>query len=390
MPPAGAAPAGRPDTCHVIVQASAEEIRRDAEEELSELGLDPREWWSTSHAVSFRVNSGDTERVRARLRQTSFAWTSSGWTVVPPGEPDYLIRALYIEGPHGRQFRITDAPAQQALGTVAADVIEQYGQDLPGAGRPPVIKRAGREGQEHRLDPDGTLHGSGIRDGDWLRVEFPAPAPAPAPATATERGPGGRRTSPDAQLYDRVVAGFDVKGFSLRNARQQRLIQHELDRMLTSAAAAAGLDRDKWDRRGDGDGEVAILPADIDLLSITRRFITELDLLLTDHNEDHVPQTQIRLRVAMVSGTVILSDSPLGHGGQALIDLARLLGCPPLRETLTGDPESNLAQIVSESLFQRAVVPELGGMRRGQFREVSVDIPEKNFRQDAYIYVPRR
>lgn len=190
---------------------------------------------------------------------------------------------------------------------------------------------------------------------------------------------------PNVQLFDRVVVGCDVQGFSARNVRQQGLIQAELDRMLTDAASAVGLDRGTWDHRGDGDGEIAVLPADVDLLRVVRRFVTELDRLLADHNEDHARQARIRLRIAMTGGSVV-PPGPLGHGGQALIDLARLLNAPPLRKTLDDVPQANLAQVVSESLFQRAVVPELDGIRPAQFRRVN--IREKGFCQDAYIYVP--
>lgn len=192
---------------------------------------------------------------------------------------------------------------------------------------------------------------------------------------------------PNVQLFDRVVVGCDVQAFSARNVREQRLIQAELDRMLTDAASSAGLDRSTWDRRGDGDGEIAVLPADVDLLLVVRRLVTELDRLLTDHREDHSPQTRIRLRIAMTCGSVV-PGGPLGHGGQALIDLVRLLDAAELRKTLDNVPNANLAQIVSESLFQRAVVPELGGIRPEQFRQVTVNIPEKAFYQNAYLYVP--
>lgn len=192
---------------------------------------------------------------------------------------------------------------------------------------------------------------------------------------------------PNVQLFDRVVVAVDVQGFSARNVRRQLLIQDELDRMLTEAARAASLDRLEWDLRGDGDGEVAVLPANVDLLMIVRRFVTELDQLLTDHNEDHGPETRIRLRIAMNLDSVI-PGGRLGHGGTALIGLARLLDSQPVRKALDDAATANLAQIISESLFQRAVVPEVGGIRQAQFRKVAVDIPAKGFRQNAYIYLP--
>jgi hypothetical protein len=162
--------------CHVIIRASTEESREQATRALRELGLDPHELWSTAHAVSYRVGSDQLDHVRALLDRTDF-----GWTVVAPGEPDYLLHALYVEGPDGRNFRITDAPAQQTVGNLAAEVVDQYGPELPDAARPAVVDHVGPDGQGRRLDPDRTLDESGIRDGDQVRVGFQARAAAVNP-----------------------------------------------------------------------------------------------------------------------------------------------------------------------------------------------------------------
>ncbi|WP_322763364.1 effector-associated domain EAD1-containing protein [Frankia sp. Cr2] len=77
---------GPAQSCHVIVRASSEPERRKAAEILASLGLGPHEFWSTAHAVSYRVNDEDTGRVRERLEETDL-----GWTVVPAGEPDVPV-----------------------------------------------------------------------------------------------------------------------------------------------------------------------------------------------------------------------------------------------------------------------------------------------------------
>jgi hypothetical protein len=190
-----------------------------------------------------------------------------------------------------------------------------------------------------------------------------------------------------SQLVQCAVVSFDVKGFSARNTRQQERLKLDLDRILTAAAGAAGLDRDEWKRQPAGDGELAILPASVNLLSLVRRFTGELDTLLTDHNEEHSEQNRIRLRVAMHIGPVT-PGGRLGAGGQALIDVSRLLDSRPVRAALTQARAANLALIVSDAVFRQVVVTELDGIRPAQFRKVLVDLPEKKFRQDAYIYIP--
>lgn len=198
---------------------------------------------------------------------------------------------------------------------------------------------------------------------------------------------GGRGPLPNVQVFDRVVLAVDVQGFSKQVGRMRDLIAGALDQMLTEAASAVGLDREQWDERPEGDGMVAVLPADVDLLRVVRKFVTELDLVLADHNESHAPAARIRLRVAMHAGSVTFGGK-LGWGGDALIDLARLLDSQPLRRALDEAAGANLAQIISESLFGRVVVLELGGLRRSQFSKATVDIPAKGFRQDGYLYVP--
>jgi ubiquitin-protein ligase len=178
QPPAeAAAESAPPRMCHVIVRASTEEAREQSARVLQALGLQPEEQWSTAHAVSYRVATGRTEEVRALLdRQTEF-----GWTVVAPGLRDYLLHTLYLEGPDGRQFRITDAPAQQTVGNLAAEVVDQYHPALPDAARPAVVDKVGKDGQGRRLDPKKTLDESRIVDGDRMRVGFLARAAAVNP-----------------------------------------------------------------------------------------------------------------------------------------------------------------------------------------------------------------
>jgi hypothetical protein len=187
-------------------------------------------------------------------------------------------------------------------------------------------------------------------------------------------------------LVDRFVIGVDIQRYGARVMRRQGLLQRELDRILDEAAEAAGVSRAKWHRVDGGDGEMAVLPADVDLLAIVRRFVSELDLRLADHNEDHVAETRIRLRVAMHSGA--LTPKPHGYTGPAFIVLQRLLDSAPVRAAMTEVPEAHLAQIISGSVYERAVVPELGGLRPRQFREVKVDLPAKEFHEIAYLHVP--
>jgi hypothetical protein len=173
--PAAEPVANEPQTCHVIIRAENEDERVAAHRVLTELDQDPQEIWSTQHAVSYRLSATDPHALRPLLDRTSL-----GWTVVAPGRPDYLLHTLYVEGPDGRQWRFTDAPAAQTVGNVAAEVVDQYGSAMD-TSRPTVIDHVGPGGQGRRLNPESTLDEEGVRDGDRMRVGFEATAGAVNP-----------------------------------------------------------------------------------------------------------------------------------------------------------------------------------------------------------------
>ncbi|EIV94373.1 effector-associated domain EAD1-containing protein [Frankia sp. QA3] len=191
--------------CHVIVRASSEQDRVHAAGVLAEHGLAPAEVWSTAHAVSYQVDSADVTAVRAILDRTDLSWT-----LVPPGVRDYLLSAVYVTGPDGRRFRLTDAPAQQTVGNVAGTVIEQqYGGASADRRRPTVIDRDEGNGQVRRLDPEQTLHDAGVQDGGHLRVAFEATAGAINPL---DRRDALVRVRNEIVTFAAGHPGFEVRG----------------------------------------------------------------------------------------------------------------------------------------------------------------------------------
>ena len=179
---------GTATTCHIIVRADDGDERQQAGQTIAALGLSPHEVWSTEHATSFEVNTSDTALVRQLMTSTNL-----GWTLVPPGQPDYLVRELYVQGPDGSRFRIVDAPVAQTVRNVSDEIVEHYG---PSEGESRMLTFADQmvAGQSTRLDPEGTLADHGIIDGGQLRVGFEARA----------GGPGPDEFEPSAPLNDHV------------------------------------------------------------------------------------------------------------------------------------------------------------------------------------------
>ncbi|WP_440099030.1 effector-associated domain EAD1-containing protein [Streptosporangium sp. H16] len=198
-----------PPACHVIVRADSESERRATARWLTAEGLEPREVWSTPTAVSYRLGETDPGAVRLALENRP----DLGWTVVPPGAPDYLIHHIYVEGPDGRRFSVTDAPAQQTVGNLAEEIVEQYRENggLPSGDRPTVVDKVGPAGQGERTNPDNTLHEEGIGEDDLLRVGFQATAAAINPL---DRQDALSRARNQIRAYARARPGFVVRSNS--------------------------------------------------------------------------------------------------------------------------------------------------------------------------------
>jgi len=161
---------------HLVVRISSEEERAEMEAWLGAQQFAPQQEWVSATAVSFRLNTTDENAVAERMRGLDV-----GWTVVPPGEPDYLLRQIIVEGPDGRTFRFNDVPASTTVGTLGRELIDQYPEGLPGSENPMVIDRVNANGSGERVNPDNTVHQEGIREGTRIRVGFQRQAAAVNP-----------------------------------------------------------------------------------------------------------------------------------------------------------------------------------------------------------------
>lgn len=173
-PPEGAPPQ-QTETCRLVVWLGADD-RAAVEEWLAELGLDPRPVWLTPTSAAFQVTEADPRALDRVMR----ARPDLNWTIVAPGDPDYVIRYLSVQGPDGRSFRFNDVPSATPVGSVAGELVEQYTKGIPGGDQPTVVEHVGPDGPR-RMNPDSTLAAEGITEGARLRVGFERRAAAVNP-----------------------------------------------------------------------------------------------------------------------------------------------------------------------------------------------------------------
>jgi hypothetical protein len=158
----------------------------------------------------------------------------------------------------------------------------------------------------------------------------------------------------NGQFGYRLLWAVDVEKYSRRDARAQLLAQMELSGVLADAAAAAGLDRGEWKTESRGDGELAVLPAHVDVTHAVGEFTRQMEVALAELNERRPVPERLRLRLAMHYGT--LTPGPFGYAGQAPIVTSRLLDGRPLRRRLAQHPDEDLALAVSASLYNDVIM----------------------------------
>jgi Effector-associated domain 1 len=197
------APPAPPETCHLVIRVGSEDERADVTAWLAGQSFEPQQEWSSLTAISFRLNQTDPGAVAAAMRSRP----DIGWTVVPPGQPDYLLRQIFAEGPDGRSFRLNDVPASSTVGSVAAEMLEHYPEEMPGRDAPTVVDLVGPDGAGRRTNPDNTLHEEGVTEGSRLRVGMQRRAAAVNPLDRRDALFGVRN---QMQEYVDAHVGFQV------------------------------------------------------------------------------------------------------------------------------------------------------------------------------------
>jgi hypothetical protein len=157
-------------TVHVVT-FGADEERAAMEAWLADQQLAPQLDWASSTSASFRLNTTDANTVQERMRNGP----DLEWLLVPPGQPDNLIRYLIVEGPDGRSFEVRDVPSVTQVGAVAQAVVQEYGEDRTESDWV-VVDHVRPEGTPHRLNADGTLAQDAIGEGSRLRIGHQARA----------------------------------------------------------------------------------------------------------------------------------------------------------------------------------------------------------------------
>ena len=181
------------------------------------------------------------------------------------------------------------------------------------------------------------------------------------------------------------MISVDATGYGSGDDQRQSDIQAGLLDVLDQAAASAGLDRDRWERQGAGDGEFSVLLSQTAEGRLVGDFPRHLAAFLDRRNGDAPLQNRLRLRLAIHYGTAIADVN--GRSGQGPVEVARLCDSDPLRVALK-ESGADLAVMLSDRIFTDIVRHGHAlSVASEDFREVKVKV--KEFRERAWLWIPR-
>jgi hypothetical protein len=213
-----------------------------------------------------------------------------------------------------------------------------------------------------------------IQTGGHMRIEGSAIGDN---ATVSPR----HTTRDDGRPAVRLCLAADVERYSRLRTPAAARAQAWLVDVLAQARAHAGIDESTVDLQHAGDGQFAVLPPGLDESSVIPALIHGLESTLRDLNADLNDHARLRLRVALHRGHI--GPAPAGWVGDSVIAVHRLLDAPALRQALRDRPDADFALIVPDMLY-RDVVRHLP---LEDFNQTTVNMPEKNFTEHAWIQV---
>ncbi|WP_207943274.1 hypothetical protein [Actinomadura sp. KC345] len=189
------------------------------------------------------------------------------------------------------------------------------------------------------------------------------------------------------RLLFRLLLAVDIKGYSARTPRMQLQAQADLLDAMEAAAEEAGLDRGRCLQQVSGDGELAVLPGDDDIVTVVGTYPAALERALAETNRRAAPDRRLRVRFAFHHGALVMGPSTaFGPAGDAPVVVSRLLDARPLRRYLTVHPERNVALIVSDQIYREVVCSGFCALPPEHFQQIRTTI--KGAVYQGYIYDP--
>jgi hypothetical protein len=195
----------------------------------------------------------------------------------------------------------------------------------------------------------------------------------------------------------RALLAVDIEKFSPNPSARLPDLSARLPAILQRAMGRSGLEQVWRDRRFEqptGDGYLfGTGPQHLPFL--VHPLLGNLQEVLDEHDQQLRSidrNLRLRLRVSLHVGPVPdAGDRDRDRISTPTNDVFRLLDSSPARDALTAsNPDVTLmAAIISQRVFEDAVLGGYTGLHPDRFEPVTAELPAKNFVQPAWLYLPR-
>ena len=182
----------------------------------------------------------------------------------------------------------------------------------------------------------------------------------------------------------RAIVCVDVEGFGDRRRTNpdQVVIRDGLYCALSRAFARSGMSWEDCYHEDRGDGALILTPPDVPKSLLVTDVPKELAASLSEHNQAHDRQEQIRLRLAVHAGEI--HHDAHGVAGTAINVAFRLLEAAPLKRALARS--SGVLVVIASRWFFEEVIRHTPASRPASYRRVLIVVKET--RDNAWICRP--
>ena len=97
--------------------------------------------------------------------------------------------------------------------------------------------------------------------------------------------------------HRRMLVATDMEKYSQRDSVHQHESQRALVGATREAAVAVGLDLDSWAKQSTGDGQLFVLPADVNEATVVGRFVQEIPGLFRRGQQGLHFMTQVTIAI---------------------------------------------------------------------------------------------
>jgi hypothetical protein len=176
--------------------------------------------------------------------------------------------------------------------------------------------------------------------------------PTPAEVGSGREGPA--ELPPTQQAY-RLIVAADIERFGRAHWDDRIRVWsvRAMSQVFTEAFRCAGIPPERWHEIRVGDALLVLVEPEVGTANVLRALLDRLPMALSEHNRLIVAQAELRLRVLLHAGHLMLLDDQSAVGAQ--LNLAfRLLDAEPLRKRLRESREPQVVA-VSQHIFEQVV-----------------------------------